>query len=322
VKKASPDRAQPPAVGRRATGGPFALLGWVTRRLGHLPKPRNSAVALIELPYVLVKVVVFLALVIPILALSVIWLLLRMVLLLPKMVVLTVASKTSLTAGTVAGGGSVVLGDAGGDAVATGSGAPGVAAAPQAPAQRDGQLALMSGGDAAGLTVELLDRAAALWQLRERSLVATSGDMVRPVMTEGFWRVHCMLLDVRSAGAVERVFDGRVVDGQVIGATHTGIVDEVRVRLTCDGTCYDRLSDGQVLRGDVGAGRWSEEVTLRRSANLTAPARGWTPVSPTSCANCGAPLEVRPDGSCTTCHALVAAHPGDWVLDDGWRERW
>jgi hypothetical protein len=83
VRKATPDRVEHNATGARATGGPFALLSWVMRRLGHLPKPGNSAVALIELPYVLVKVVLFLALVIPILALSVLWLFVRMLFVLP-----------------------------------------------------------------------------------------------------------------------------------------------------------------------------------------------------------------------------------------------
>jgi hypothetical protein len=178
----------------------------------------------------------------------------------------------------------------------------------------------MSGGDLAGVTAGVLDRAAALWQLRERSLVVHSDDIARPVMTEGFWRVHCMLLDVRSGNGVVRVFDGGVVDARVIAARHTSIVDEVKVRLTCEGICFDRLvGDGQVLRGDVGRGRWTEEVALRRSANLNMTAEG--PL-PTACANCGAPLDVSPDGSCRTCRAVVASRPGDWVLDDTWRERW
>jgi hypothetical protein len=92
------------------------------------------------------------------------------------------------------------------------------------------------------------------------------------------------------------------------------------VSVECEGLCYDQTADPQlVLRGTVGAGRWREEVTVRRSAAGAVVGGG---AMATQCPNCGAPLDVNPDGSCRTCRALVAGAVGDWVLDDAWREQW
>jgi hypothetical protein len=85
----------------------------------------------------------------------------------------------------------------------------------------------------------------------------------------------------------------------------------IRQRLACRGERYE-MADGVVLRGQPGQQDWTEDWIIRRSADATTPASGG--ILSGRCPQCGAPLQVDEDGSCTHCRALVLSGGRDWVV--------
>jgi hypothetical protein len=90
----------------------------------------------------------------------------------------------------------------------------------------------MSGSDPEGVGAGALGRAAALWEVRHRSIALNDGEMVRPATTEGFWRVHCMLLDARAPEMVRLGVRPPKSDPASIRATWVGHVTTAADRST------------------------------------------------------------------------------------------
>ena len=192
---------------------------------------------------------------------------------------------------------------------------------PQPAAERDAACAAIAGHDAAFAPHDVAQRVGWVRDVVEHSVVHVDPASARLVMSDGLWATHRMLLSMRADHEVERRAQVVVTGAEVVEAYHSPLVDEVRVRLTCEGTCFDRhRPTGLVVRGTELPTRWTEDLTVTRSARSTTPAGGG--LLACSCPNCGAPLQVTDDGSCTTCKALVMSGERDWVLTEQVRSPW
>ena len=140
-------------------------------------------------------------------------------------------------------------------------------------------------------------------------------------MANGLFRSHSALLELRSRGSVSCEGSWVAVNATVVDATSTPMFDEVRVRLRCEGFCWERHgAAGLTLRGGPDRTTWSEDLTFGRSAHATTPSAGGLPAS--HCPSCGAPLDLDQDGACRYCHGIVTGGGHDWVLTSWRREPW
>lgn len=135
--------------------------------------------------------------------------------------------------------------------------------------------------------------------------------IARPVLSDGLWRVLGLLLDARTAHQVLRPGTSAVVGAEVVAATRDRLAEQLRIRLACCGERYE-TADGVLLRGQPGWRGWSEDWIIRRSADAATPVSGG--ILSGLCPQCGAPLHVGQDGSCTYCRALVLSGGRDWVV--------
>jgi hypothetical protein len=133
----------------------------------------------------------------------------------------------------------------------------------------------------------------------------------RQVMSDGLWRLFVMLLDDRAAHRVVRDGSCTVTSADVVAADCDQLAQQLRVRLACEGARRES-ADGVVLRGQLDRQTWFEDWTIRRAAAATTPANGG--ILSGRCPQCGAGLQVEPDGSCGYCHALVLSGGRDWVV--------
>jgi hypothetical protein len=151
----------------------------------------------------------------------------------------------------------------------------------------------------------------------------TSGDPTpaRTFMANGLFRTHSALLELRSAGSVTCEGSWAAAGARVVGAISTALFDEVRVRLRCEGSCWERHEfTGLTLRGGPDPASWSEDLTFGRSSTATTPPAGGLPAR--HCPSCGAPLDLDLDGACRYCGGIVTAGRHDWVLMSWRREPW
>lgn len=161
---------------------------------------------------------------------------------------------------------------------------------------------------------DLAATARAVVQAREavdQARQAGDASIARPVLSDGLWRVFALLLDERAAHAVTRQGTSAVVDAEIVAAARDQLAEQLRIRLTCLGERYE-VADGVVVRGQPGQRDWSEDWIIRRSADATMPAGGG--ILSGRCPQCGAPLQVDEDGSCTYCRALILSGGLDWVV--------
>ena len=192
---------------------------------------------------------------------------------------------------------------------------------PEPAAERDAMIEAIRAHDPGFVAADLAQRAVAVHDLVGRSLHEGDAAAARLVMADGLWNTHRMLLSLRSDSGVRREASVAVSRSEIVDAFHSTLVDEVRVRLTCEGACCDvHGGTGLVLRGSRSSIRWQEDLTFTRSAQAVSPPGGGVLVR--SCPNCGAALQVTDDGACTTCHAVVMSGRHDWVLTGTGRDPW
>ena len=143
----------------------------------------------------------------------------------------------------------------------------------------------------------------------------TSGDAapVRTFMSNGLFRAHQALLELRARGGVSFEGSWQPAGATLVQAVSTPLVDEVRVRVSCQGWRWERhLPSGLTLRGGPDSGTWSEDLTFSRSAGTVTPSGGGLPAK--RCPSCGAQLALDADGACQYCRGVVTAGRHDWVL--------
>lgn len=152
---------------------------------------------------------------------------------------------------------------------------------------------------------------------------ASTGDAIpaRTFMANGLFRSYQALLELRAQAGVACPASWRATSAALVEAVATPLFDEVRVRLQCEGWCYEMHEpSGIVVRGSKEPGTWTEDLTFGRSADAISPAAGGLPAR--RCPSCGAPLSLDRDGACTYCHGIVTAGRHDWVLIGWRREPW
>ena len=164
------------------------------------------------------------------------------------------------------------------------------------------------------------------WAVAATELICvslTSGDATpaRTFMANGLFRTYLALLELRAQAQVTCEGSWQCSRATLVDALATPLVDEVRVRLSCTGWCWDRHApSGLTLRGSPEMRTWSEDLTFGRSANATSPAAGGLPAR--HCPSCGAPLDLDDNGACRYCSGIVTAGRHDWVLIGWRREAW
>jgi hypothetical protein len=167
----------------------------------------------------------------------------------------------------------------------------------------------------------LTDWAFAASMLICQSLVSGDATCTRTFMSNGMYRAHQALLELRTDADVSFAGSWRAVDAYVVGAVRTPLVEEVRVRVTCHGWRLERHQPtGVTLRGGPDEGDWSEDLTFARSAGTVTPPGGGLPAS--RCPSCGAHLDLDLGGACRFCKGIVTAGRHDWVLVSWQREPW
>lgn len=159
----------------------------------------------------------------------------------------------------------------------------------------------------------LTDWAVAATALNCQSLVSGDATCTRTFMANGLYRAHQALLELRARSEVSCAGAWRVVSAAVVGAIRSQLVEEVRVRVRCQGWRMERHEPtGLTLRGGPEVATWSEDLTFARSAGAVTPASGGLPAN--RCPSCGAPLDLDPGGACRYCKGVVTAGNYDWVL--------
>ena len=192
---------------------------------------------------------------------------------------------------------------------------------PQPGTDRDAAVADIRAHDPGFAPDELAGRAAAAHAAIGASMVAGDADSARLVMADGLWRTFRMLVAARADSGVRREASVDVTNAEIVEAFQSTLIDEVRVRLECTGTCVDVHSGtGLVLRGTRTTASWHEDLTFTRSARAVTPPGGG--VLAHTCPNCGAALRLDDDGACTTCRALVTSGQQDWVVTSMSRDPW
>jgi hypothetical protein len=159
--------------------------------------------------------------------------------------------------------------------------------------------------------------AAAATELICQSLTSSDARPARTFMANGLFRSYQALLEIRTRAHVVCEGSWRPVGAVLVDAISTPLFDEVRVRLSCEGSCWERHeATGLTTRGSPDRRTWSEDLTFGRSADAVTPDGGGLPAR--RCPSCGAPLDLDNDGTCRYCHGIVTAGRHDWVLT-GWR---
>src|ERR1700722_19039604 len=176
-------------------------------------------------------------------------------------------------------------------------------------------------GDPGCRAAALTDWAVAATALNCQSLVAGDATCARTFMANGLYRAHQALLELRARSEVSCAGAWQAVGAAVVGASRSQLVEEVRVRVLCQGWRLERHEPtGLTLRGGPEVGTWSEDLTFARSAGAVTPAPAARPAS--RCPSCGAHLDLDPGGACRYCKGVVTAGNHDWVLVSWQREPW
>jgi hypothetical protein len=167
----------------------------------------------------------------------------------------------------------------------------------------------------------LTDWAHAASMLIRHSLMSGDATCTRTFMSNGLYRAHQALLELRARAEVSFQGSWRTIDAYVVEAIRTPLVEEVRVRVTCHGWRQEQHQPtGTMLRGGPGETNWSEDLTFARSTGTITPPGGGLPAS--RCPSCGANLDLNPGGACRYCKGIVTAGRHDWVLVSWQREAW
>jgi hypothetical protein len=154
-----------------------------------------------------------------------------------------------------------------------------------------------------------------------QSLMTGEPAPARTFMANGLYRTHQALLELRTDAGVSYTGQWRAVDAAVIGTTRSALVEQVWVRVSCQGWRWERHEPtGVTLRGGPEDVSWSEDLTFARAAGAVTPPSGGVLAS--RCPSCGAGLDLDPGGACRYCRGVVTAGRHDWVLVSWRSEPW
>ena len=134
-------------------------------------------------------------------------------------------------------------------------------------------------------------------------------------MSSGLYQTWSMQVAQMTTAHKHNVLEDLFVQGMfIVKASHDANFDTISVRV--DASCKDYEVDdntGKVVFGDNKHDKpFTEFWTFQRSAGAKTLVTGG--VTDQKCPNCGAPLSVNQNGSCTYCNAPVTSGKFDWVL--------
>ena len=139
-------------------------------------------------------------------------------------------------------------------------------------------------------------------------------ELSRAVMADGCWAQHRMQINQYVQSNRSNRLDNLAVQNiYPVGVSTDGNTDTVIVRIFASSADYDvDLSNNKVISGHRDIEDWSEDWIFQRKAGATTRADGGTLSK--KCPNCGAPLDLAMDGTCSYCKAPVMSGELDWVL--------
>jgi len=158
----------------------------------------------------------------------------------------------------------------------------------------------------------LLDEVAGIHGLVNRSWVRLDADAAQSVLGEVLFRERRQAIVAKAArGEQPHADDLHIGRSDLIAASvdqETG-TESVVVRIHAYAASYDLDAAGELLSGDRSLRLWTEDWQLTRATSeVTRRAAGTSQV----CPRCGAPLSLGDDGTCSFCHAQVAAGASGW----------
>ena len=134
-------------------------------------------------------------------------------------------------------------------------------------------------------------------------------ESVRPLETESLFQMHRYWIDAYVKQGLRNVVDEYAVTRvKPVKIDSDAFYESVTVRLFAQGKDHTDDKEGKVVTGSKSSLReWSEYWTFIRT--LAAAKTG-----PSSCPNCGAPVDVGATGICSHCGGKLTAGDYDWIL--------
>jgi predicted lipid-binding transport protein (Tim44 family) len=162
---------------------------------------------------------------------------------------------------------------------------------------------------------QFLDRCQLAFRQVQQAWLDRNADEGRAYMSTGLYTTWSMQIQQMIAAHKHDVMEDLFVQHMsIVSSTHDANFDTITVRV--DASCKDYEVDdnsGKVLFGDNKHDKpFTEMWTFQRSAGAKTLVSGG--VTDKKCPNCGAPLSINQNGSCTYCNAPVTSGKFDWVL--------
>jgi predicted lipid-binding transport protein (Tim44 family) len=162
---------------------------------------------------------------------------------------------------------------------------------------------------------QFLDRCQLAFRQVQQAWIDRNADEGRAYMSTGLYTTWSMQIQQMIAAHKHDVMEDLFVEHMsIVSATHDTNFDTITVRV--DASCKDYEVDdnsGKVVFGDNKHDKpFTEMWTFQRSAGAKTLVSGG--VTDKKCPNCGAPLSINQNGSCTYCNAPVTSGKFDWVL--------
>jgi predicted lipid-binding transport protein (Tim44 family) len=162
---------------------------------------------------------------------------------------------------------------------------------------------------------QFLDRCQIAFSQVQQAWMDRNVEEGRAYMSTGLHTTWSMQIQQMIAAYKHDVMEDLFVQHMsIVSATHDANFDTITVRV--DASCKDYEIDdnsGKVVFGDNKHDKpFTEMWTFQRSAGAKTLVSGG--VTDKKCPNCGAPLSINQNGSCTYCNAPVTSGKFDWVL--------
>lgn len=144
-----------------------------------------------------------------------------------------------------------------------------------------------------------------------RGWSANDLSIARPFISDGMANYLGYWLGAYQQQGLRNITDNTVIERwEVARVSRDNHYDAIVVRIFAHSLDYTLNSGGKVVGGSKSSPReYTEYWTLIRAAGVKR-----SPLDPSACPNCGAPLKITMGGNCGFCQAHVTNGEFDWVL--------